>query len=68
MASIKRYQIFCHKCRHHFAVFAAVYHTVNVAQWLKEKSEAHDCKAHTEMLAKAREPRPVNPLKASKKS
>ncbi len=68
MASVKRYRIYCHKCSHYFAVFAALYHTVDVAKWMKEKAETHDCKAHAEALAKAREPRPINPLKASKKS
>jgi hypothetical protein len=68
MASVKRYQVYCSKCQHQFAVFAAIYHTVNVAQWLKEKADNHDCKAHGDAVAKAREPRPVNPLKASKKS
>jgi len=68
MASSKRYQIFCHKCNQYFAVFAALYHTVNAAQWMKEKADAHDCKAHADALAKARDPRPVNPIKASKKS
>jgi len=68
MASVKRYQIFCHKCRHQFAIFAAICHTVDVARWLKDKADAHDCKAHAEFLAKAREPRPINPLKLSKKS
>ena len=68
MASVKRYRVFCQRCHHHFAIFAALYHTINVAAWTKEKADSHDCKAHAEMLAKARLPRPVNPLKASKKS
>jgi hypothetical protein len=68
MATVKRYRVFCHKCRHHFAVFAALFHTISAEQWMKEKADNHDCKAHAEALAKARAPRPVNPLKASKKS
>ena len=68
MSSAKRYRILCHKCHHYFAIFAAVHHTIDIAQWMKEKAQSHDCKAHAEILAKAREPRPVNPLKASKKS
>lgn len=67
MATVKRYQILCPKCNHHFPIFAALYHTVDVDHWIKEKAETHDCKAYAELLAKAREPRPINPLKASKK-
>lgn len=67
MATVKRYQILCPKCHHHFPVFAALYHTVDVDSWMKEKAEGHDCKTYADMLAKAREPRPINPLKASKK-
>ena len=68
MATVKRYRVFCHKCNHYFAIFAALYHTIDAAKWMKDKADSHDCTAHAEALAKARTPRPVNPLKASKKS
>jgi hypothetical protein len=68
MATVKRYRILCPKCNHHFAVFAALYHTINAAEWMKEKADTHDCKAHADAMAKARAPRNVNPIKASKKS
>ena len=42
--------------------------TINAEQWMQEKADNHDCKAHAEAVAKARAPRLVNPLKASKKS
>ena len=67
MATVKRYQILCGKCHHHFSVFAAVSHSVSIDEWTKEKSENHDCKAYADALAKARAPRPINPIKASKK-
>jgi hypothetical protein len=67
MATVKRYQINCSKCHHNFPVFAALYHTIDVDAWMKEKAESHDCKAYADALAKAREPRPINPIKASKK-
>lgn len=68
MATVKRFLIFCPKCNQKFPVFAALPHTVNVDAWTKEKSDTHDCKAYADQLAKERAPRPVNPLKASKKS
>lgn len=67
MATVKRYQILCAKCHHHFPVFAALSHSVSLDEWTKEKSENHDCKAYADALAKARAPRPINPIKASKK-
>ena len=67
MATVKRYQILCQKCQHNFPVFAALYHNVDVDGWIKEKAENHDCKAYADHLAKAREPRNLNPIKASKK-
>ncbi|MGH9839179.1 MAG: hypothetical protein ACREEM_10375 [Blastocatellia bacterium] len=68
MATVKRYLIFCPKCNHKFPVFATLPHTLDVDAWTKEKSDTHDCKAYADQLAKERTPRPVNPLKASKKS
>jgi hypothetical protein len=68
MATVKRYSIFCSKCNHKFPIFASLHHSIDVDQWIKEKSENHDCKAYAEQLIKERAPRPVNPLKASKKS
>ena len=68
MATVKRYLIYCQKCNHKFPVFAALPHTVVVDEWVKEKSENHDCKAYADQLAKERAPSPVNPLKASKKN
>ena len=35
--------------------------------WLKEKADNHDCKAFADQLARERAPRPINPLKDSKK-
>ncbi len=67
MATVKRYQILCPKCSHSFPVFAALYHTIDVDQWLKDRGDAHDCKAFADALTKAREPKNVNPIKASKK-
>jgi hypothetical protein len=67
MATVKRYQIPCPKCHHNFPIFAALYHTVDVDQWIREKAESHDCKGYADMLAKSRAPRAVNPIKASKK-
>ncbi|MFN0087585.1 MAG: hypothetical protein ACKVX9_19500 [Blastocatellia bacterium] len=68
MATVKRYLIFCQKCNHKFSVFAALPHTVVVDAWVKDKAENHDCKAYADQLVKERAPRPVNPLKASKKN
>ena len=68
MATVKRYSIFCQKCNQKFPVFAMLPHTVNVNVWTKDKADNHDCKAYADQLAKERAPRPVNPLKASKKS
>ena len=68
MATVKRYSIYCQKCQHKFSVFAMLPHTVEVEGWVKEKSDNHDCKAYADQLAKARAPRPVNPIKASKKA
>ncbi len=67
MATVKRYHIICPKCHHNFPVFAALYHTIDVDQWLRERGDAHDCKAYADIIAKAREPRLLNPIKASKK-
>ena len=67
MATVKRYSIFCQKCNHKFPVFAMVPHTVDVNTWMKDKADNHDCKAYADQMAKERAPRPVNPLKASKK-
>ncbi|HZS03476.1 MAG TPA: hypothetical protein VFD58_01255 [Blastocatellia bacterium] len=67
MASVKRYNIFCQKCQHNFPVFASVYHTIDVDKWVKEKADSHDCKSYADALAKARAPRPINPIKLSKK-
>ena len=67
MATVKRYRIYCSKCSQHFAVFAALFHTIDAEAWMKEKAENHDCKAHAEAMAKARSPRALNPIKASKK-
>jgi len=68
MATVKRYLIFCPKCNHKFPVFAVLPHTVAADVWTKEKSDTHDCKTYADQLAKERAPRPINPLKASKKS
>jgi hypothetical protein len=38
MATVKRYQINCSKCHHNFPVFAALYHTIDVEAWMKEKA------------------------------
>jgi hypothetical protein len=35
MATVKRYQILCAKCHHHFPVFAALSHTVSLDEWMK---------------------------------
>ena len=67
MATVKRYLIFCQKCNHEFPVFASLPHTLEVNDWMKEKAETHDCKAYADQLIKERAPRPINPLKASKK-
>ena len=67
MATVKRYQILCPKCHHNFPVFAALYHTIDVDQWLKERGDSHDCKAYADAMSKSREPRLLNPIKASKK-
>jgi len=42
-------------------------HTVDVNTWMKDKGDNHDCKAYADQMAKERAPRPINPLKASKK-
>jgi hypothetical protein len=42
-------------------------HTVDVNTWMKDKGDNHDCKAYADQMAKERTPRPINPLKASKK-
>ena len=67
MATVKRYNIFCQKCNQKFPVFASLHHSIDVDGWLKDKAEGHDCKAYADQLTKERAPRPVNPLKASKK-
>jgi hypothetical protein len=67
MATVKRYSIFCAKCNHKFPVFAMLPHTVEVNTWMKDKADNHDCKAYADQMAKERTPRPINPLKASKK-
>jgi len=67
MATAKRYSILCPKCHNHFPVFAALYHTIDIDQWVREKADAHDCKAFADMKAKAQEPKNTNPIKASKK-
>lgn len=67
MATVKRYNILCQKCHHKFPIFASLHHSIEVDGWLKDKAENHDCKAYADQLAKERSPRPVNPLKASKK-
>ncbi|MGE0102976.1 MAG: hypothetical protein AB7H86_09680 [Blastocatellales bacterium] len=67
MATVKRYSILCPKCNHKFPIFAALHNTIDVDEWIKEKADNHDCKAYADQLAKERAPRPVNPLKASKK-
>jgi hypothetical protein len=67
MATVKRYSIYCPKCHHKFPVFAVLPHTIVIAAWIKEKAENHDCKTFADQLAKERAPRPINPLKASKK-
>jgi len=68
MATVKRYSVFCQKCNQKFPVFAALHHSIDADQWLKDKATNHDCKAFAEQLAKERSPRPINPIKASKKS
>jgi hypothetical protein len=67
MASVKKYNVFCSKCQQSFPIFASVYHTIDVDKWLREKSDSHDCKAYSDAMAKARAPRNLNPIKASKK-
>lgn len=67
MATVKKYSIFCPKCQHKFAVFASLHHSINADTWMKDKSDNHDCKVYADQLAKERSPRPVNPIKASKK-
>ncbi|MCI0337809.1 MAG: hypothetical protein L0226_09545 [Acidobacteria bacterium] len=68
MATVKRFSIFCSKCNQKFPVFAALHHSINVDAWVKEKASNHDCKAFAEQLVKERAARPINPIKASKKS
>jgi hypothetical protein len=67
MATVKRYSIYCAKCNHKFPVFATLHHSIDVDTWIKDKSDNHDCKAYADQMAKARAPRPINPIKASKK-
>jgi hypothetical protein len=67
MATVKKYVIHCQKCDHDFPVFASLYHSINPDAWMKDKADNHDCKAYADQLAKERAPRPINPLKASKK-
>jgi hypothetical protein len=67
MATVKRYTIYCQKCQHKFPVFAMLPHTIDLDDWLKEKADNHDCKSFLAQLAKEQAPRPINPLKASKK-
>jgi len=67
MATVKRYSIYCQKCHHKFPIFAVLPHTIVIDAWIKEKAENHDCKTFADQLAKERAPRPINPLKASKK-
>jgi hypothetical protein len=67
MATVKRYNIYCPKCNQRFPIFASLHHSIEVDSWVREKSETHDCKAYADQLAKERSPRPINPLKASKK-
>lgn len=67
MATVKRYLIHCPKCNHDFSVFASLFHTIDFDSWVKDKATNHDCKAYADQLAKERAPRPINPLKASKK-
>lgn len=67
MATVKRYHILCPKCHRSFPVFAALYSTIDADQWLRDRAESHDCKAYADSVAKAREPKHVNPIKASKK-
>ncbi|MBK6796563.1 MAG: hypothetical protein IPG76_07170 [Acidobacteria bacterium] len=68
MATVKRFSIFCPKCHHRFSLFAMLHHNIDVDAWVKEKADNHDCKAYADQMAKERAPRPVNPIKASKKS
>lgn len=69
MPSVKKYKVSCRNCADSvsYYVFASLYHTVNVSQWLEDKALNCDCKAILDQQAKDRAPRPVNPLKASKK-
>lgn len=67
MATVKKYTVFCQKCHQKYPIFASLHHSISVDGWLKDKAENHDCKAYADQLAKERSPRPVNPLKASKK-
>jgi hypothetical protein len=67
MATVKRYSIHCSKCTQNFPVFAMLPHSVDADAWMKDKAANHDCKAYADQLAKERAPRPINPLKASKK-
>jgi len=67
MATVKRYTVFCQKCNHKFPVFAVLHHSIDADAWIKEKANNHDCKAYADQLAKESAPRPVNPIKASKK-
>ena len=44
-----------------------LFRKADIDQWIREKADAHDCKAFADMKAKAQEPKNTNPIKASKK-
>jgi hypothetical protein len=69
MPSFKKYTIHCKNCPEptNYTVFASIYHTIDVDQWMRDKEQNCDCKAISDALAKARAPRPINPIKLSKK-
>ncbi|MDX2033764.1 MAG: hypothetical protein SF339_24020 [Blastocatellia bacterium] len=69
MATVKKYKVICRNCTEalSYYVFASLYHTIDARQWLEEKTQNCDCKAILDQQAKDRAPRPLNPIKASKK-
>ena len=70
MAVVKKYKVICRNCTEalSYYVFASLYHTINVKAWLNEKSANCDCKGILDQQSKDGAPRPVNPIKASKKA
>ncbi len=69
MATVKKYKVICRNCAEAvtYYVFALLPHTVDKQKWMDDKMSNCDCKAILDQQAKDRAPRPINPLKASKK-